>query len=76
MNAQYQSILAAVLDLDDDERAKLADDVLRSLDGKERERIESAWYGEARRRFDAYDRGEIRGIPAAEVFKDLLKDRR
>lgn len=75
MSTALQSALDAALDLDDADRVRLAEEVLRSLDAEERGRIEQLWYAEAKRRFDAIDRGEMEMQPADEVFAALLKGR-
>lgn len=75
MTQTIEDVLEATLDWPDDARAKLAEELLRTLDQRERERIEGLWYAEAQRRFDARDRGEVGSTPADEVFAALLKGR-
>ena len=75
MSTALQAALDAALDLDDTDRVRLAEEVLRSLDAQERSRIEQLWYAEARRWFDAHTRGEVASAPADEVFAALLRGR-
>lgn len=54
--------------LDEHERAQLAMELLRSLDGDPAEDdVEAAWNAEARRRVDLMDRGEMATMSAEDV---------
>jgi putative addiction module component (TIGR02574 family) len=55
------------LRLDDDARAKLAHDLLDSLDDLSKSEIEQLWPQEAVRRHDAIVAGEVETIPGDEV---------
>ncbi|MGH8335445.1 MAG: addiction module protein [Gammaproteobacteria bacterium] len=55
------------------ERAKLADELLASLDQLD-EVIQAQWAAEAERRLAAYDHGEIHALDADEVFSRLHKN--
>ncbi|NRF70384.1 addiction module protein [Aquincola sp. S2] len=55
--------------LDADERAQLALDLLRSLDGEPSEAVDQQWNVVARERLGAYDRGEVTAEPADEVHR-------
>ena len=52
-------ILAAAMALEPTEREALAEELLLSLTASEREAIDAAWLSEARRREEAFARGEI-----------------
>jgi putative addiction module component (TIGR02574 family) len=52
-------------------RAKLAEQLLESLDDPEQREIDRLWAGEVEDRIDAYERGELRAIPGKEVFQRL-----
>jgi hypothetical protein len=56
------------LRLDHAQRAKLAHDLLESLDELSESEIEQLWLQEAALRQDAIDAGEVETIPAAEVL--------
>ena len=62
---------AAVLSLPKDERARLAERLIASLD--EDPEIEAAWAAEIRRRLDAIDRGEVDMIPAEDVLAEARR---
>jgi putative addiction module component (TIGR02574 family) len=51
-----------------DERERLVDALLESLNEPAAAELDSAWEAEIERRLAAYDRGEVVAIPAAEVF--------
>lgn len=52
-------------------RAKLAEQLLDSLDGPKHKEWAEAWAKDAEDRVDAYDRGEIKAIPGKIVFRRL-----
>ena len=60
-----KALRAAVLALPEEERADLVDEVVSSLPLDVD--LERAWAEEADRRLDAWERGEVKGVPAAEV---------
>ena len=66
MDSTIDMLEAAVLSLPQSERARLAATLLASLD--QDPRIEEAWVAEVRERIAAYDRGEIKAVPADEVL--------
>jgi len=51
----------------------LADQLLSSLDPADQERIDRLWVEECKSRLEAFERGEIKEIPAEEVFKAARK---
>lgn len=62
---------AAVLSLPKDERARLAERLIASLD--EDPEVEAAWAAEIRSRLDAIDRGDIELIPAEDVVAEARR---
>lgn len=60
-------ILEKVLQLRPEERSRIVDGILRSLDEPD-PRIDQIWTEEAERRLEAYRSGRIGGVPAEEVF--------
>jgi putative addiction module component (TIGR02574 family) len=62
-----QELLAFALKLAPEERFALVDEILRTLDKPDPE-IDRLWIEEAERRLAAYRRGEVKGIPAADVL--------
>lgn len=74
MAATAESIETEALSLPEEERAKLVIHLLDSFDAlpdNDPEVIERAWLDEAQRRLDAYRRGEVKAIPAEDVFAEL-----
>lgn len=60
-----------VLKLDPPARARLAEVLLRSLDELSEREIEELWLDEAERRERAWDAGEVQGVPAEQVMREL-----
>jgi putative addiction module component (TIGR02574 family) len=50
------------------EREILVDGLLESLNEPAAQELDAAWEAEIERRLAAYDSGEVRAIPASEVF--------
>jgi putative addiction module component (TIGR02574 family) len=67
MAATYE-ILKEVLALKPEQKAKLIDKLLSSLDMPDKE-IEKLWAKEAESRIDAYERGKIRAISLEKVLE-------
>jgi broad specificity phosphatase PhoE len=59
------------LRLDPRSRARLAERLLGSLDDLTEAEIEALWLDEAERRERAWEAGEVRGMPADEVLREL-----
>jgi len=68
-------IRKAALELSDDEKVHLAEELLASLDRPEQAAIDAAWGKEAERRIDALDAGG-KTIPAEDVFRQIDNRRR
>lgn len=64
-------ILRAALDLPPDARARLAGELLESLDGPEQTEIDTAWAEEIERRIRDIDEGRVKLIPGEEVLAEL-----
>jgi hypothetical protein len=62
-----EQIKTAALELDPVERQALAEEILLSIAGGERNAIDAAWLAEARRR----DSGKPRGKPVEQVIDRL-----
>ncbi|MBD3789676.1 MAG: addiction module protein [Campylobacterales bacterium] len=60
-------ILQQALQLKANERSKLVDELLKSLD-KPDEEIEKIWADEAQKRLKAYREGKLKTVPMQEVF--------
>jgi putative addiction module component (TIGR02574 family) len=62
-----------VLKLPAEDRIKLAEDVLESVDDFTTPEIDAAWRAEIRRRVDEVESGKVKGIPAKQVLKESRK---
>ena len=51
-----------------EERERLVDELLESLNEPASSELDAAWSAEIERRLAAYDRGEVQALPAEEVF--------
>jgi putative addiction module component (TIGR02574 family) len=70
MATTSEDILKQLLSLPDETRAKLAEQLLESLEPLD-ERNRRLWADEADSRVEAYERGEIQAKPGEEVFARL-----
>lgn len=61
------------LNLPTADRAKLAQELLESLDQLSQAEIDALWSAEAKRRLAAYDSGEIAAVPAEIVLQKARK---
>ena len=74
MSESVETIVAEAVRLPPDQRLTLAHKILSSVEPEPSLETEAAWDREIRERMARYDAGELRAIPAAEVFAEL--DRR
>ncbi len=51
-----------------EERERLVDELLESLNEPAAAELDAAWAAEIERRLSAYDRGEVQALSAEEVF--------
>jgi putative addiction module component (TIGR02574 family) len=75
MSATTEELLKQVLALPLQERAELVEQLLATFQTPPDPHIDELWAREAEDRLDAYDRGELKAVPAAEVF-NRIKQRR
>ena len=66
----------AAMKLSREEKARLADELIASLDPPDQADIDAAWGEEAERRIDALDAGTTKPIPADDVFREIEARRR
>jgi putative addiction module component (TIGR02574 family) len=72
MSLEMDRLLNEALQLSGNERAELADQLLRSLDeGEKDEGYDEAWAAEIARRIEEADRGDIPSIPWEELDSRL-----
>lgn len=65
-----KELIAEISDLPLEERAKIIDNILQSLNATNTE-IESAWVKVVEERLEEYEKGDVELIPADKVFKRL-----
>jgi putative addiction module component (TIGR02574 family) len=75
MSAGSEQILKQALALTAQERAALVEQLLATFQTPPDPHIDELWAREAEDRLDAYDRGELKTVPAEEVFS-RIKQRR
>ncbi len=71
MSGQSQALLEQALKLPVNERAELAEQLLRSLDPVADQDVEAAWQKEVQRRLSEVERGVAEMIPWEEVRERL-----
>jgi putative addiction module component (TIGR02574 family) len=71
MGKDLGAVVNDALELGPIDRAKLVEEIYRSLETEEEGRGMDVWAAEAESRIDAYDRGEIKTRPYDEVRKSL-----
>jgi len=69
MSNSPNEVRSAAMSMTPEERARLAEELLASLDGPERSEIDAAWAEEIERRIVEMESGKVKGIPAEEVFR-------
>jgi len=71
VTSRSTELLQEALTLPPDERAEIAEQLLSSLDSPTVRRIEELWANEAEDRLDAFERGEMKTVPAKDVFGQI-----
>ena len=74
MTKAAQELLADALRLDTTDRAKLAAELLASLDGEPEEDVEAAWAEEVERRIDEIESGAVKLVPWEDVKRRVEKE--
>lgn len=72
MSANLGKIEEAALTLSAQERARLAMDLIKSLDNYDDAEAEELWLQEAERRYQEYKEGKLQGRPANDVYRDAF----
>ena len=75
MSASSEQILQQALALPTQDRAEIVERLLASFQTPPDPRFDELWAREAEDRLDAYDRGELRAVPAEEVFARIERQR-
>jgi putative addiction module component (TIGR02574 family) len=69
-----EKLTQKVLELPLEDRARIADKLLESMDRLTPEEIQAIWAEEAERRYQAYKSGLIAAFPGDEVHREILDD--
>jgi putative addiction module component (TIGR02574 family) len=76
MAEQFSELEQQARALSPDDRARLAEVLLESLQGSPLSEVEAAWSREIEERVAAYDRGEVQAYPAEDVFAEARHNTR
>ena len=68
MDARFEEIVASAMELPEQERVRLARELIASLDEEIDPDVEGLWLAEAERRLEELRSGKTRGMPAEEAF--------
>ncbi len=71
MTTRGEQLLEEALSLPPKERAEIAERILSSLDLATQQENDRLWAQEVESRVDAYERGDLKAVPADEVFKKI-----
>ena len=74
MSESTEQILKDALALPLQERAELVEQLLATFQAPPDPHLDELWARESEERLDAYDRGELKSVPAEEVFKRIRID--
>lgn len=74
MLKNLEEISAATMQLDLEDRARLAGKLLLSLDEPSSAELERLWLDEAERRLEDFRSGKVQGIPAENVFRRSISE--
>lgn len=76
MADQFSELGQQACALSPDERARLVEVLLESLQGSPLSEVEAAWSREIAERVAAYDRGDLQAYPAKDVFAEARHNTR
>jgi hypothetical protein len=68
-------VLRAALKLPPRSRARLAGQLLSSIENETQKRIDRLWAREAEARIDAFDAGSMKSVPATVVLRSPVKNK-
>jgi putative addiction module component (TIGR02574 family) len=74
MSSPADSVLDAALKLPEKERARVAAELVASLDGEPEDGVEAAWASEVERRIAEVERGDARLLPWDKVRDEVKAD--
>jgi len=68
MSERFDEIVARAMSLPQEQRVRLAEELIASLDGEIEADVEELWLAEAEKRLNDFRSGKTPGIPADEAF--------
>jgi putative addiction module component (TIGR02574 family) len=68
MSERYEQVITTAMKLPQDERVRLAEELIASLDDEIDADVEALWLAEAERRLGELRSGSVQGVPADEAF--------
>ncbi len=74
MSVKLEDVENQVAQLTEDDRARLVEQLIRSLDSGEDVDAENAWLDEAEKRYQEYRAGKLTSKAADTVFEDVLSN--
>jgi len=74
MSKQLEKVTHDAMQLDLEERGRLASTLLLSMDHPFESEIERLWLEEAERRLQEFREGKVKGIPAQDVFDKVIAE--
>lgn len=74
MLKNIDEIAEATMQLDLEDRARLAGKLLLSLDEPSPSELDQLWLDEAARRLEDFRAGKTQGIPAEDVFRKAISE--
>lgn len=74
MSVKLEDVENQVAQLTEDDRARLVEQLIRSLDSGEDVDAENAWLDEAEKRYQEYRAGKLTSKAADAVFEDVLSN--
>ena len=74
MSVKLKDVENQVAQLTEDDRIRLVEQLIRSLDSGEDVDAEEAWLNEAERRYQDYRAGKLTSRSADAVFEDVLSN--
>lgn len=75
MSINSEQVLREALALAPQERAELVEQLLATFQSPPDPHLDALWAREAEERLDAYERGELKAVPAEEVFNRIRQRR-
>ena len=73
MDARFEEIVASAMELPEQERVRLARELIASLEEEVDPDVEALWLAEAERRLEELRSGKAHGVPAEEAFARVRK---